>query len=213
MKDTVVRAGYGINYANGQYAKFIQDFAFQPPYANVQTNEATTGAPLTLAHGFLPSGQTEGNYAVNKNYRLPYVQVWNINLQRTLPLGIVLNFGYNGSKGTRLDIVNAPGRSPTASLSGVFYDYEDSVAFSNYNALTMSARKRLQRGIALEAPTPTATPSIMPAPLEAAEVRGRWWRKTGRTCWPKSQIQASTYAINSTATFFTSFPSARMSAG
>jgi hypothetical protein len=73
------------------------------------------------------------------------VQVWNINLQRTLPLGIVLNIGYNGSKGTRLDIVDAPGRTATASVSGVFYDYEQSVAFSNYNALTVSARKRLQR--------------------------------------------------------------------
>ena len=98
-----------------------------------------------------PRRKTEGNYAVNKYYRLPYVQVWNINLQRTLPLGIVLNIGYNGSKGTRLDIVNAPGRSATESLSGVFYDYEDSVAFSNYNALTVSARKRLQRGIGMGA--------------------------------------------------------------
>jgi hypothetical protein len=79
------------------------------------------------------------------------VQVWNLNLQRTLPLGILLNIGYNGSKGTRLDIVDAPGRSANASLSGVLYDYEDSVAFSNYNALTFSARKRLQRGIALGA--------------------------------------------------------------
>ena len=151
-KDTVVRAGYGINYAVGQYAKFIQDFAFQPPFANVQTNEASSGgANITLANGFLPMGQSEGNYAVNKNYRLPYVQVWNINLQRTLPLGIVLNIGYNGSKGTRLDIVNAPGRTANSSSSGVFYDYEDSVAFSNYNSLTVSARKRLQRGIALAA--------------------------------------------------------------
>jgi hypothetical protein len=154
MKDTVVRAGFGINYANGQYSKFIQDFAFQPPYADVQTNEVTaqpiTQPTITLANGF-PSPQTEGNYAVNKYYRLPYVQVWNINLQRTLPLGIVLNIGYNGSKGTRLDIVNAPGRSANQSLSGVFYDYEDSVAFSNYNALTVSARKRLQRGIGMGA--------------------------------------------------------------
>jgi hypothetical protein len=149
-KDTVVRAGYGINYAVGQYAKFIQDFAFQPPYADVQTNESTTGANISLANGF-PAPQTEGNYAVNKYYRLPYVQVWNLNVQRTLPLGIVLNIGYNGSKGTRLDIVDAPGRSATESLSGVLYDYEDSVAFSNYNALTFSARKRLQRGIALGA--------------------------------------------------------------
>jgi hypothetical protein len=150
MKDTVVRGGYGINYAVGQYVKFVQNFAFQPPYADVQTNENTANAQITLANGF-PMPQTEGNYAVNKNYRLPYVQVWNLNLQRTLPLGIVLNIGYNGSKGTRLDIVDAPGRTANTSLSGVLYDYEDSVAFSNYNALTFSARKRLQRGIALGA--------------------------------------------------------------
>jgi trimeric autotransporter adhesin len=154
MKDTVVRAGYGINYAVGQYAKFIQDFAFQPPFANVQTNSATGGASqITLANGFLPQDQApaEGNYAVNKYYRLPYVQVWNFNLQRTLPEGIVLNIGYNGSKGTRLDVVNAPGRTANASVSGVFYDYEQSVAFSNFNALTVSARNRLHDGIALGA--------------------------------------------------------------
>ena len=151
-KDTVVRAGYGINYAVGQYVKFIQQFAFQPPYADVQTNETTTGALISLANGFpTPPQDQQGNYAVNKYYRLPYVQVWNLNVQRTLPLGIVLNIGYNGSKGTRLDIVDAPGRSATESLSGVLYDYEDSIAFSNYNALTFSARKRLQKGIALGA--------------------------------------------------------------
>jgi hypothetical protein len=104
-----------------------------------------------LADGFTPEGQANGNSAVNKHYRLPYVQVWNVNLQRTLPLGIVLNIGYNGSKGTRLDIVNAPGRTANASVSGTFYDYENSVAFSNYNAMTVSVRNRLHDGIALQA--------------------------------------------------------------
>jgi trimeric autotransporter adhesin len=152
MKDTVVRAGYGINYAIGQYAKFIQDFAFQPPYANVQTNSVTNGAQISLADGFLPANQApeEGNYAVNKNYRLPYVQVWNVNLQRTLPFNIVLNIGYNGSKGTRLDVVSAPGRTANSSLSGVLYNYEQAVAFSNFNALTVSARNRLHDGISLQ---------------------------------------------------------------
>lgn len=148
MRDTVVRGGYGINYANGQYVKFVQDFAFEPPFADVQTNEATAGAAITLANGF-PSPQTVGNYSVNKYFRLPYVQVWNLNLQRTIPGNIVLNIGYNGSKGTRLDIVDAPGRTPTGSISGVYFDYEDSVAFSNYNALTISARRRLHSGLAL----------------------------------------------------------------
>jgi hypothetical protein len=152
VKDTVVRFGYGINFANGQYVKFIQDFAFQPPFANVQTNEATTaaGANITLANGF-PGSQTAGNYAVHKNYRLPYVQVWNLDVQHTFPLGIVLNVGYNGTKGTRLDIVSAPGRTATETLSGVFYDWEDSLAFSNFNALAVRLRKRMQHGIAIGA--------------------------------------------------------------
>ncbi|MGO8792101.1 MAG: TonB-dependent receptor domain-containing protein [Terriglobia bacterium] len=150
-KQMVVRGGYGINFANGQYVTFMQNLAFQPPFADVQTNEATgTGPGITLADGF-PLPQTEGNYAINKNYRLPYVQAWNLNLQRTVPWNVVLNIGYNGSKGTRLDIVDAPGRTATASLSGVFYDYEDSGAFSSYNALTASARKRLTNGISLQA--------------------------------------------------------------
>jgi hypothetical protein len=87
---------------------------------------------------------------VNKNYRLPYVQVWNLDVQRTLPLGIVLNVGYNGSKGTRLDILDAPGRTAIVSPN-VLYTYEDSVAFSNFNALAVRLRKRMQNGIALGA--------------------------------------------------------------
>ena len=152
IQDTVLRGGYGINFTVGQYVKFVQDFAFEPPFADVQTNEvASVSQPqFSLANGF-PAPQSEGNYAVNKYYRLPYVQVWNLNLQRTIPGSIVLNIGYNGSKGSDLDMVDAPGRTATASLSGVLYDYEDSTAFSNYNALTVSAQRRLHSGIALSA--------------------------------------------------------------
>ncbi len=150
LRDTVVRGGYGINFANGQYNKFVQQFAFQPPFADVQTNEATQGTNITLANGF-PAPQANGNYGVNKNYRLPYIQLWNLNVQRTLPGGIVLNVGYSGSKGTRLSIVDAPGRTAQASLSGVLYDYENSVAFSNFNSLAVSVRRRLQKGLSLQA--------------------------------------------------------------
>ena len=152
IRNTVIRTGYGINFTNGQYEKFVQNFAFQPPFADVQTNENTSAASpfVTLANGF-PAPQTYGNFAVNKNYRLPYVQTWFLNVQRTLPLGIVLNVGYDGSKGTHLDIMDAPGRTATGSLSGVLYNYDNDVAFSNYNALTVRANKRLQNGIALGA--------------------------------------------------------------
>jgi hypothetical protein len=150
MKNTVVRGGYGVNFANGQYISFIQNLAFQPPFADVQTNQATAGANITLANGFL-APQAAGNYSVNKNYRLPYVQVWNLDIQRTLPMNIVLNVGWNGAKGTRLDVLTAPGRNATSSLSGVYYNYSDSIGFSNYNAGTVRLRRRLQSGIALGA--------------------------------------------------------------
>ncbi|HEY6448722.1 MAG TPA: TonB-dependent receptor [Acidobacteriaceae bacterium] len=172
--ETTIRGGYGINFTVGQYIKFVQNFAFEPPYADVQTNLVSTAAEeagvvtcssFCLGNGF-PSPQAYGNYAVNKNYRLPYVQVWNVNIQRTLPWEIVANVGFNGSKGSRLDIVDAPGRFPTTAgglltttqptalnnpSQQVEYDYEDSVAFSSYNALTFSARKRLSGGISLQA--------------------------------------------------------------
>lgn len=152
IRKTVVRTGYGINYTNGQYVDFVQDFAFQPPFADVQTNENTSCSTptVTLANGF-PAPQAYGNYAVNKNYRLPYVQTWFLDVQHTLPLGIVLNVGYNGSKGSRLDVVDAPGRTATGSLSGVLYDYDSDTAFSTFNALAVRLRKRMQNGIALGA--------------------------------------------------------------
>jgi hypothetical protein len=150
FKDTVIRSGYGINYANGQYVKFVDNLAFQPPYADVQTNTAAAPGQYTLANGF-PSPSPLPNYAVNPNFRLPYVQVWNADVQHTFPKGIVVNVGYNGAKGTRLDVIDAPGRTATTSISGDLYDYEDSVAFSNFNALAVRANKRLADGIALTA--------------------------------------------------------------
>jgi trimeric autotransporter adhesin len=168
FKDTVVRGGYGINYTVGQYGNFIQNLAYQPPFANVQNNTTSSTAaslcqtPGSLANCFPnytgPSASgivnpLPGNYSVNSNYRLPYVQVWNLDIQRTLPLGIVLNVGYNGAKGTRLDVLSAPGSYPntaTPQPSGVFFDFEDAVAFSNFNALAVRANKRLQNGVSLQ---------------------------------------------------------------
>ena len=109
MAQTVVRAGYGINYNLAQYGVFIRNFAFQPPFAETSTNISSFSSPLTLENGFpgtIP-GEVTNNYALDPNYRLPYVQIWNLDIQRQLPMGIQLNVGYNGSKGTRLDTERA----------------------------------------------------------------------------------------------------------
>jgi len=152
-KSTVVRAGYGINYTNGQYASFATTLAHQPPFANVQTNEVTT-TPITLTNGFpVPEASQPPNYSLDPHYFLPYVQAWNIDVQKTFPLGILLNIGYNGSKGTHLDITSAPRPEGQTSLFGdqVLFNYEQASAFSNFNAATVRLRKRLQNGVSLGA--------------------------------------------------------------
>ena len=152
-KDTVVRAGYGINYNTTAYANIAQDLAFQPPFSITQTNVESLTSHLTLQNGFpLPPANTiTNNYAVNVNYPLGYVQIWNLDIQQTITPTLVLNLDYTGTKGTHLDLLDAPNRTPLGLLNpGVpaFY-YEDPVADSNANAGTVRLRKRLAHAISL----------------------------------------------------------------
>src|SRR5205085_9769789 len=89
------------------------------------------------------------NYAVDKNYRLGYVQIWNANVQRELPAGLQLDADYTGTKGTHLDLVTAPNRGPSGLLiPGVqAFLLETSGANSIMHAGTLRLRKRLQKGV------------------------------------------------------------------
>ena len=175
LKDTVVRGGYGINYNTGQYAIFAKSLSHQEPFSVTQTNAvptptranpnptptgcvtntATTTTNMTLANGFGCSTveAIQNNYAVDKNYRLGMVQIYNLNIQRTLPLQIVFNVGYNGSVGRNLDVVGSPNGTPSGTTTpGVApFDYEESAAESRSNQLVVSAQKRQQKGVALGA--------------------------------------------------------------
>ncbi|HEX5283849.1 MAG TPA: TonB-dependent receptor [Bryocella sp.] len=118
------------------------------------TRRSATTANLTLANGFgcAASAYTiQNNWAVDPNYRLGMVQLYNLNLQRTLPLGIVFNLGYNGSKGSNLDVVGSPNATPTGvTTPGIApFDLEQSRAGSHANALVVSAQKRQSRGVTL----------------------------------------------------------------
>ena len=155
FKDTVVRGGYGINYNTGQYA-FAKQLAFQPPFAVTQTNivgQQGCGT-LALANAFnCSTAAVQNNFSVNKDYRLGHVQVWNVDIQRTLPMGIVANVGYNGAKGGGLDMVRAPNRTAAGVLnsSAQPFNYEDSLGYSRFNQLSVNVRKRLQKGVSLQA--------------------------------------------------------------
>jgi hypothetical protein len=74
------------------------------------------------------------------------VQLWNVDIQRDLGGGFLMNIDYNGSKGTRLDTERAiviPGAQP--------FIYESSAANSVFNSGSIRFRKRLGKGIGLGA--------------------------------------------------------------
>jgi hypothetical protein len=184
IKQTVLRAGFGMNYTVGEYATFATTMAHQPPFTDEQTNQEAIGntassecartVPMTcftLANGF-PAPATLGNYALDPHYGLPYVQVWNLDIQKTLPWGIVMNLGYNGSRGNHLDTVIEPRAisaataatdpsilasnpsAPCPETTGCVplnFRYEEAVSFSKFNAGTVRVNKRLANGFAVGA--------------------------------------------------------------
>ena len=118
-----------------------------------QVNRPRTTANLLLSNGFgcSTAQQISNNWAVDPNYRLGMVQIYNLNVQKTIPLGIVLNVGYNGSMGSNLDLVGTPNGTPSGTTTpGIApFDYERSIAASRSNQLVLSAQKRQQKGIAV----------------------------------------------------------------
>jgi trimeric autotransporter adhesin len=178
-KQTVVRAGFGMNYTVGEYATFATTMAHQPPFTNEQTNQEAVGnaassacaqsVPMTcftLGNGF-PGAQTLGSYALDPHYGLPYVMVWNLDIQKRLPWGIVMNLGYNGSRANHLDTVLAPRAIPSSPATDppvvcagaegsapcypLNFTYEEAASFSKFNAGTVRVNKMLAKGFAVGA--------------------------------------------------------------
>ncbi|NWG12477.1 MAG: TonB-dependent receptor [Acidobacteria bacterium] len=111
------RAGYGLFYNPSVYAHIAGELVGQPPFATNQNLLTSVSAPLTLSDGFPenPSVTILNSYAIDKHYRIGYVQQWSLSVQGQLRRLYVLELGYNGSRGTRLDILRAPNRAPSGS--------------------------------------------------------------------------------------------------
>ena len=154
LQKTIVRAGYGTNYNTGAYSNIVQQMAFQPPFSFTQTNvQSLATTPLTLQNGFPPNppGSVTNNYGVNKDYKLGYVQIWNLDIQQEITPTLVMNLDYTGTKGTHLDILEAPDRTATGLRIPEVqpFLFENSDGSSTANAGTVRLRKRLQHGVAV----------------------------------------------------------------
>jgi Carboxypeptidase regulatory-like domain len=148
----VVRAGYGIFYDGSIYNRLVPNLENQPPFAQASTLVTSPNQVLTLQNGFPALGPNTltNTYAVDPNFRTPYAQTWNLNIQDEVARNIILTVGYIGTKGTKLDLLLGP--NPAGSdntVNALQYDYETSGATSIYNALQVSVRRQFRRGFSV----------------------------------------------------------------
>ena len=168
---TVLRAGWGLFYD-----AFSQDFfAGQLPFNTFNPGPAFNPVgPAPILFSFSTTGPIQSGvpvfsdfldsdvFAVDPKLRTPYVQNFNLNLQRELFKDGVFEVGYVGSHGTKLfryRDINQPANpsvssarpfdnGPFAPSGGTFFyvNHLETTANSSYNALQTSFTLRNRRG-------------------------------------------------------------------
>jgi hypothetical protein len=110
---TVLRAGYSVNYERNAFV-LTDDVSGDEPGLRTQTT-FTSNNSLNLTNITLPlqpvgkpldiiplTDRSQLALAFQNNLRTPYVQNWNLSIQRALPNDLTLDVRYVGTKGTKL---------------------------------------------------------------------------------------------------------------
>lgn len=161
---TTLRGGYSIFYGSniaweGNHMRGNYPFALGQNFssANETFHEISTDNPYPSLNTATPSAQ----HTARRDNAMPYVQQWNVGVQRQLAESLMWEVNYVGSKGTRLssfiDGNNAlPGptadqdtiqqRRPHPQHFGAFSENQ-SDAVSSYHGLTTKLEKRFSRGL------------------------------------------------------------------
>ena len=158
---TVIRGGYGISYFNTplqfQNSAFISQAFAQAGVLGSYGSAGTFGTlPLISSTVGAPNGTV---HFTSKDIQTPYVQSFNIQVQRDLWHGILMDIGYVGNLGRELPYTqNLNAAQPGTGVSGLpFYSaygrtanvlQEDTGLTSNYNALQVNFTKRFSQGLA-----------------------------------------------------------------
>jgi carboxypeptidase family protein len=157
---TVIRAAYGIyydytpqnnliaNYTNsaGVATNPVPSLAGTPYFVGAQ--DFNSGAWNGTASGpvFTPTVFPQSIFVIPLGLRTPYVQSWNLNIQREITHALAFEIGYVGSKGTRLTRLydanqgRDPGINDPAYPQYAAVDVFSDSANSTYNGLQTTVR-------------------------------------------------------------------------
>ncbi|HLW76344.1 MAG TPA: TonB-dependent receptor, partial [Bryobacteraceae bacterium] len=162
---TVIRSAFAI-MTDQPTLGLGTNLAANPPFA-VPVSLSSTTAAFNLMNAFnLASGGNLSISSIAQNYKVAYVNEYNLNIEQQLGNNFAVTAGYYGSKGTDLNIavdLNEPlnGVLPFRKLSATspidpgvglshITQYE-SVGNSNYNGLWLTAKRRLAKGLQFDA--------------------------------------------------------------
>jgi hypothetical protein len=167
---TVLRGGYG-KFIETEYSTLANaNGAVPQSYIGTFTNSYSGGKPVyTLANPFpavlgVNGTQTfQSNASVN--YQDPYIQQWNLTIEREIGFSTGLRVSYDGNHGSKLgysgNLAQIPANtigyaasvaakaSPFPLWASLNTDFNG--ARSNYNALTIAANKRFSEGLQFSA--------------------------------------------------------------
>jgi hypothetical protein len=163
---TSVRGAYAV-LVDQPITNLVIGLSGNPPFATpVALQAGRTTTLLDASTNAPPTGSLSPN-ATDLNFDNPYIQSWNLNVQREIKPGLGVTVGYFGSKGTHLRIsrninqIRADGKRPfqTLSSSSAFrpgtsllnITEREGTSNSSYNALWVTATKRLSHGLQFNA--------------------------------------------------------------
>ncbi len=168
--NTVVRGGYGIYYDVPTVGSFVYNSISNGAASGIYANPAgpipvftTVAQGVTFGSGVPVFGTAGSNppygvYSVNRNFRTPYAQNFNLNVQRKLTSSTLAQAGYVGSLGRRLGAVLdinqltggvRPYAAQYPTLGAI--NQVNSMANSNYNSLQASVRQTFWHGFSANA--------------------------------------------------------------
>ena len=164
---TVIRAGFGIFYAQLQGSQTIEEAANPGASTTLSYTNSAGKVPRLMDTLFdnpavAVSGASLALGTIDPGRKNPYVEQWNFNIQRELPGNMIAQIAYTGSEGHQLGdnedintaVLNAAGQNLSVAARRPFPQFSGITEYfggdnSTYEALSVNLERRFSAGFSL----------------------------------------------------------------